>query len=125
MSDQYTLSKDLESDPFLNSALQRFTCKLYYRFGSFLAPLSIGIITSRHFLSERNVTDILKMEKEQMKETSKKPSTCNASPSKYAGLGAAITAELMIDLWFDVGMVLAVGVVDGLNYFVGAITRGK
>ena len=38
----------------LNSALQRFTCEMYYRFGSFLAPLSVGIITSRHYLSERN-----------------------------------------------------------------------
>ena len=48
------LSEDLENNPFLNSALQRFTCELYYRFGSFLAPLSIGIITSRHYLSECN-----------------------------------------------------------------------
>ena len=47
------LSEDLESDPFLNSALQRFTCELYYRFDSFLAPLSVGLITSRHYLSER------------------------------------------------------------------------
>ena len=51
---QEILSKDLGNDPFLNSALQRFTCELYYRFGSFLAPLSVGIITSRHYLSERN-----------------------------------------------------------------------
>ena len=51
---QKVLSKDLENDPFLNSALQRFTCELYYRFGSFLAPLSIGIITSRHYLLEHN-----------------------------------------------------------------------
>ena len=54
ISNQEALSEDLENDPFLNSALQRFTCKLYYRFGSFLAPLSIGIIKSRHYLSERN-----------------------------------------------------------------------
>ena len=54
ISDQDALSEDLENDPFINSTLQRFTCKLYYRFGSFLAPLSIGIITSRHYLSERN-----------------------------------------------------------------------
>ena len=54
ISDQDALSEDLENDPFLNSALQRATCELYYRFGSFLAPLSIGIITSRHYLSERN-----------------------------------------------------------------------
>ena len=54
VNNQEALSEDLENDPFLNSALQRFTCELYYRFGSFLAPLSIGIITSRHYLSERN-----------------------------------------------------------------------
>ena len=52
--DQDALSEDLENYPFLNSALQRFTCKLYYRFGSFLAPLRVGLITSRHYLSECN-----------------------------------------------------------------------
>ena len=54
ITNQEVLSIDLENDPFLNSALQRFTCKLSYRFGSFLAPLSIGIITSRHYLYEHN-----------------------------------------------------------------------
>ena len=54
ISNQDALSEDLENDPFLNSALQRFTCELYYRFGSFLAPLSVGLITSRHYLSEHN-----------------------------------------------------------------------
>ena len=54
INNQEALSEDLKNNPFLNSALQRFTCELYYRFGSFLAPLSTGIITSRHYLSERN-----------------------------------------------------------------------
>ena len=54
ISNQDAMSEDLENDPFLNSALQRFTCELYYRFSSFLAPLSIGIITNRHYLSECN-----------------------------------------------------------------------
>ena len=54
ISNQDALSEDLENDPFLNSALQGFTCELYYRFSSFLAPLSVRIITSRHYLSERN-----------------------------------------------------------------------
>ena len=55
ITNQDALSEDLENNPFLNSALQRFTCELYYRFCSFLAPLSVGIITSRHYLlSERN-----------------------------------------------------------------------
>ena len=35
ITNQEALSEDLENDPFLNSALQRFTCELCYRFGSF------------------------------------------------------------------------------------------
>ena len=54
ISNQNALSEDLENDPFLNSALQRFASELYYRFSSFLAPLSVGIITSRRYLSECN-----------------------------------------------------------------------
>ena len=54
ITNQEALSKDLENDPFLNSALQRFTFEMYNRFGSFLALLSIVIITSRHYLSECN-----------------------------------------------------------------------
>ena len=54
ISNQNALSEDLENDPFLNSTLQRFTCTLYYRFGLFLAPLSIGIIMNRHYLSVCN-----------------------------------------------------------------------
>ena len=54
ITNQDALCEDLENDPFLNSAFQRFTCEMYYRFGSFLASLSVGIITSRHYLSEHN-----------------------------------------------------------------------
>ena len=54
ISNQDVLSEDLESDPFLNSALPRFTCELYYKFGAFLAPLSVGLITSKHYLFECN-----------------------------------------------------------------------
>ena len=54
ISNQDALSEDLENDPFLNWALQRFTCEFYYRFGSFLALLSVGLMTSRHYLSERS-----------------------------------------------------------------------
>ena len=52
ISNQDALSENLENDPFLNSALQRFTCELYHRFSLVLAPLSVGLITSRHYLSE-------------------------------------------------------------------------
>ena len=49
MRDQDMLSEDLESGPFLNSALQRFMCEQYYRFRSSLAPLSVRLIMSRHY----------------------------------------------------------------------------
>ena len=40
---QQDLSDDSECDPFLNTAMQRFTCDLYYCFGAFLASVSVGI----------------------------------------------------------------------------------
>ena len=49
VGNQQDLSNDLECDPFLNTALQRFTCDLYYRFGAFLAPVSVGVITGKHY----------------------------------------------------------------------------
>ena len=49
IGNQQDLSNDLECDPFLNTAMQRFTCDLYYRFGAFLAPVSVGIITGKHY----------------------------------------------------------------------------
>ena len=48
VGNQQDLSDDLECDPFLNTALQRLTCDLYYRFGALLAPASIAIITGKH-----------------------------------------------------------------------------
>ena len=47
IGNQQDLSNDLECDPFLNTAMQRFTCDLYYRFGAF--PVSVGIITGKHY----------------------------------------------------------------------------
>ena len=79
ITNQDSLSEDLENDPFLNSALQRFTCELYYRFGSFLAPLSVGIITSRHYLlSER------KKNGERTSGTSRKGDNKNGGDEKTA-----------------------------------------
>ena len=49
VGNQQELSTDLESDPFLNTSLQRFTCDLYYRFGALLVPVSVGIITGKHY----------------------------------------------------------------------------
>ena len=49
VGNQQELSTNLESHPFLNTALQRFTCDLYYRFGALLALVSVGIITGKHY----------------------------------------------------------------------------
>ena len=50
VGNQQDLTDDLECDPsFLNTAMQRFKCDLYYRFGAFLAPISVGIITGKHY----------------------------------------------------------------------------
>ena len=49
VGNQHELSTDLECDSFLNTAMQRFTCNLYYQFGALLAPISVGIITGKHY----------------------------------------------------------------------------
>ena len=55
VGNQQDLSDDLECDPFLNTAMQRFTCDLYYRFGALLAPLSVGIISGMHYTKNSSV----------------------------------------------------------------------
>ena len=81
ITNQDALSEDHENNPFLNSALQRFTCELYYRYGLFLAPLSIGIITSRHYLlSERNKNG--NGEQERMSGTSETGDNKNGGDKK-------------------------------------------
>ena len=49
VGNQQELSTNLECDPFLNTAMPRFTCDLYHRFGALLAPVSVGIITGKHY----------------------------------------------------------------------------
>ena len=49
VGNQQELSTDLECDPLLNAAMQRFTCDLYYRFGALLAPVSVQVITGKHY----------------------------------------------------------------------------
>ena len=57
VGNQQELSTDLECDPFLNTAMQRFTCDLYYRFGALLAPASVGIITGKHY-AKNSITKV-------------------------------------------------------------------
>ena len=39
VGNQQELSTDLESNPFLSTALQKFRCDLYYHFSALLAPI--------------------------------------------------------------------------------------
>ena len=109
ITDQEALSEDLENDPFLNSALQRFTCELYYRLGSFLAPLSVGIITSRHYLSERNKNG---------ERTSEMGDNKNGKqPSKSEVIGSFIGMG-MEGFCFGIGLMIAVKTVNNLECFI-------
>ena len=109
ITNQEALSEDLENDPFLNSALQRFTCELYYRFSLFLAPLSIGIITNRHYLSEHNKNGEREMEQGtiEMEETRKQPSKSEVIGS-FIGMGT-------VGFCFGIGLMLAVKTVNNLE----------
>ena len=51
------LSDDLECDPYLNTAMQRFTYDLCYHFGTLLAPVSVSIITGKHY-AKNSVTKL-------------------------------------------------------------------
>ena len=57
VGNQQDLSTDLECDPFLNTAMQRFMCDLYYRFGTLLGPVSVGIITGKHY-AKNSITQL-------------------------------------------------------------------
>ena len=57
VGNQQELSTDLECDPFLSTTMERFTCDLYYRFGALLAPVSVGIITCKHY-AKNSVTKL-------------------------------------------------------------------
>ena len=106
ISNQDGLSENLENNSFLNSALQRFTCELYYRFGSFLAPLSVGLITSRHYLSDITYLKAIKMEEGAAKIQSK----CEV-------LGAVITFGV-IGFWFGIGATLTVKMVQSVKELI-------
>ena len=121
ISDQDALSEDLENDAFLNSALQRFTGELHYRFGSFLAPLSVGIITSRHYLSERNkngermsgTSGDNEGPKDPQAETTKNLLTSSKSEviGSYIGMG-------VVGFCLGIGLMLAVKTMNNLEELI-------
>ena len=48
-----------------------------------------------------------------------------ATPSKYARLGTAIAAKLIIGIWFGIGVILPIRVMDSLNHSDGVLTSGE
>ena len=110
ITNQEALSEDLENDPFLNSTLQRFTCELYYRFSFFLAPLSVGMITSRHYLSEHNKNG------ERTSGTGdNKNEGDEKQPSKSEVIGSFIGMG-MVGFCFGIGLMLPVKAVNENAY---------
>ena len=81
VGNQQELSTDLESDPFLNTALQRFTCDLYYHFGALLAPVSVGIITGKHY-AKNSVTKLNDRSNNGTCETAKRNCNQTEEPSE-------------------------------------------
>ena len=112
ITNQDELSENLKNDPFLNSALQRFTCDLYYRFGSFLAPLSVGIIMSRHYLSECN-----KMENERVEQGTIKMEETRKQPSRLEVIGSVISLGVL-GFWFGIGAALGTKMVNNLKELI-------
>ena len=55
---------------------------------------------------------------EQVKQVEQKTNTNLSTSSKYEGLAAAIAAELMIGFWFGIGVVLAVKILESLEYCI-------
>ena len=129
ITNQDALSEDLENDPFLNSALQRFTCELYYKFGSFLTPLSVGIILRADII----YLSVIKMEMEnkneqveqvgweaiKMEETRKQPSRLEGPEGGLLGeaIGAVITVGVL-GFWFGVGAALGAKMVNNLEELI-------
>ena len=58
-------------------------------------------------------------------ETTDLTSEQSTTPSKYEGLGPAMAAELMIGFWFGIGVILAIRMVNSLDYCVEALINRK
>ena len=55
---------------------------------------------------------------EEQVETTNLTNKKSTTPSNYESLGAAMAAELMIGLWFGTGAILAVKMMNSLDYCI-------
>ena len=115
---------------------------MYYRFGSFLAPLSVGLITSRHYLSERNVTDNkngrtnssttsnderpekVEVGKRLAEYNCKKREELKAQKSESKQVEPMLTSS-QYSMCYGIGAFLAVGVIGGLGYYLYQAKKGE
>ena len=114
ITNQDALTEDLENDSFLNSTLQRTTCELYYRFSSFLAPLSVGIITSRHYY-----LNVIKMENEQVERVQRvtQQSPSDTKRELLSSIGLFIGMGLL-GFWFGIEATLGAKTVNSLEELI-------
>ena len=108
INNQEALSEDLENDPFLNSALQRFTCILYYRFGSFLAPL-LQVLQADIICQS-----VIKMKNKREEQETIKMEETRKQLSRLEGFGSFIGMG-MVGFCFGIGLILAVKTVNNLE----------
>ena len=115
ITNQDALSEDLENDPFLNSALQRFTCELYYRFGSFLALIyCLNVIKMENKQVEQVEQETIKME-----EMRKQPSKLEGPGGTLLGevIGAVLTVGVL-GFWFGIRATLGAKMVNNLEELI-------
>ena len=99
---------------------------MYYRFGSFLAPLSIGIITSRHYLSERNKNGGTSEDNEgpqlpRPAEPNKNLLTSSKSEGPMGPTSGVIGSFIgmgIVCFCFGIGLMLAVKTVNNLEELI-------
>ena len=48
-----------------------------------------------------------------------------ATPSNHEGLGSAMAAELMIGFWFGIGVILAIRMMNSLDYSAEVLINRK
>ena len=109
ITNQDAMSKDLENNPFLNSALQRATCGLYYRFSL--------------FLMENEQVEQVKRETQQLRVAVMGPlgpgSHSDPKRELLSSIGLFIGTGLL-DFWFGVGAALGSKMVNGLEELISS-----
>ena len=71
------------------------------------------------------MTDLMSEQSAALSKLAGQAHSVSSQGQADAGLGAAITAELMISFWFGVGVVLAVKMMNSLDYCIEELISRK